>query len=529
MPSVPLRDYRRDILNIPRFRLNLLVSKGDRLFLADANDVSRVLVFKVERGLGPGPVCLRMLDEWKLSNSHTNNLALLNATNGRSYLLATGGDPAMENTIHNGSLTVLPLPIPNSGAHRPPTGKVVALPDNKSAWGVHASDEHDLVAVSTNSLRVLVYVLVHDLERDEIVLHPKKTFRSHFCNIPVVCFGPQLGKQSPLFSASIDGSFAMHCAKSGRRLLQLPPTAGAADVATSLRDSMRTWCWSILPVSLSECSPLAVDGADDLYKCIQHDPRKAGWLNEAGFAQLQSARRAQRRSVLKRHRGKQKNQPIFCDLVEDDDSEDDVDACEASRPDSHTAARLAWEAGPTWLDQSAENPSVRLETADCDGDDQFVFLGRQETLHLYHVQRRYGKNTSNADCVATELQQLRPAIPESDSDGGLRIVSIHHLPNCSALLVVQQGGAASVVRLVRNSASQDAGMIRMVVEHRLNIDWRPVVGTCVSQRSLSEKGGNLRYSYEIWIVQAHEESEQATITCFEVGNSWPRSNSTLAI
>lgn len=536
MPAVPLRNTRRETVSIPRFRLNLLLAKDDRLYLADSGDESRVLVYKVERGLEPGPVCLRIVDEYELSNSHTNNLALLSATNGRSYLLATGGNPGTENTVHNGTLTVLPLPSSRGGSELPPAGKVVALPDNKSAWGVHASDERDLVAVSTNSLRVLVYHLVHDQERDEVVLHPMHTFRSHFCNIPVVWWSKtDFGGQRPVYSASIDGSFAMHCAKSGRRLLQLPLTTDRSDEVNSLH-SMRTWCWSLLPLSPSECSPLMVEAADDVFKSLHRDdPRKVGWVNAASLSELHRARRiALRRHVANRHRTKQTIQPLYNDEEADSvgGTGNDVSMCEAATVEGREAATVAWEAGPAMLEQAAESdeiPTVRMETTDEDDKCQYVFLGRQETLHLYHVQRRYGVDAGNGDCIATELQQLRPAIAECDNDGSLRIVSLHHLRKCSALLVVQQGGAVSLVRLLRCKTSRADAKIQMVVEHRFSVDWCPIVGSCVTQRSCEEQGGRVSYSYEIWVVQTRRQNQNASITCYEVGATWPKSNSTLSI
>jgi hypothetical protein len=505
LPPIPLRDEAGASVSLPLWRLNLLLCKGDKLFLASPNDLPALLEFTVERGRSAGPITLRVSGTYELC-SHANNVALLEHSSGSTYLLATGGNPAEPG--FNGTLTILPL-SPRGQGGSAPVSVTHALPRTKSTWGLDAVDGADLIAVSSNSYTTSVYKLAHG-KRDggadspaELELEPLHCFRSsHFDNIPCVCFGPQpaeAGGRRLLYSASIDCSFCVYQMSSGRRLLQ--DGSHRVDNSNARSPSVRNWCWSVAAVS--RCPPKLVAKHDALFGSFERiDPRKAFWVNKQSLRAARESGTAEEAPPASAPKRRRLSLPVYDDGHSEDESLREGDGARDE------PSVTAWQAGPTW-DAGVALPRIILETPGSTVEEQFLVVGRQETIHLYRLSGRRNR----PDMAAEELQRVRPAFNVASAVEGAgsvrRIVQILQLPRLSALIVVQQGGAVSVVRLVSIPGGERKEQLLMVVEGQLDVEWNPISGVCVSERRCVES------SYEVWVAQVGRDG-RATIACFEL-------------
>lgn len=514
---------------LPVGRLNLLIIKDDVLYFAATNATSIVRTYTIRRG-GSHPVQLYEGSKHDIIDAHTNNIVLIEHSNGRAYIVAAGGNPA--DTGPTGTLAVLAL----GGADKEEAGSVFGLPGCKSCWGLDVSG--DRVAVSSNSHRVGLYDLVAG--DDGVALEPCRLLSgSHFNNIPCVSFGPAGGDEAQLlFSGSIDGSFCVYTPGNGQRICQ---TSIGFETNESNVDP-KHWCWSVM--SVADCPPKAVSSRDPVYSCLnQADPRKAGWLDREKLAQAGVTAMESAAPSRKLPRSRMKPLPVYDDgdrRCEDPTAFDTDAAAETDVTDADVAvhafagAKLEPSCAvlPTlqegdWDELAKEGKTQHAVYFDREGegeDEHAVVFGLQETLHLYslHLYSLHRKDAHRPYVVAEKIQCVRPVLFEEEPvflGAGKRIVKILKLPKFSALVVVQQGGGVAIVRLVKSPRLR----MRLVVERMLSIGSAYITGIAMHFRECPVDEFRVDESYEIWLTQLDLSGEPRSLVWgFEISRRKPR-------
>lgn len=547
LPRIQLRNSNGHSFGMPPLRLNLMVCKDDVLYFVGPDDSSSVIAYGIVRG-GSAPLSLCVLEEYALLEQylHANNAILFESSNGSTYLLVTGGSPAEQGA--NGTLAVFRIPAAGkkSGGL---SGKLLRLP-LKSAWGIDvAGDGSDMIALSSNSLVVSVFRLIcrEDGEGGNLqpALETLHHLRGHMGNIPCVSFGPGTEDDAKqlLYSASIDSSFGAFDFKRGQRLFQDSQSHEYYVQGVIVKDA----CWSVsalsTPLGSGAVKPVA-DG-DALWSSLEaSNVRKRGWLDEKRLAlnlsAMESASVRQRLNATKLAVSNSAETgsaglggaplPMYDDCCErEEEYSKSVGLrsgyCNEPKIASHRVC-ASWE--PSDME---ERPHVILEAPGGEEEGRLVVVGRESTIHLYRLTRRPGTRCRSGQnqIVAEEMQSLLPSVPPDvpldEVDATLsRISHLIQLPSLSALLVVQQGGGVSIVRLVSQVLSEPhcsppshnpdrLCQVFMILERQLDMLWHPIVGVCVNERK--DGCGRMDVCYEVFIAQA-KWNERATIRAFEL-------------
>lgn len=535
LPRVELRKANGETFAMPSWRLNLMVCKNDILYLVGPDDSPAVVAYAILRG-GKSPLSLSVLGEYTLAEQelHPNNAALFTSSTGSQSLLVTGGNPGEQGP--NGKLVVFGLPNAGEESCRR-QGTLLLLP-LKSTWGLDvAADGSDTIAVSSNSHVVSVFRLTFSEDAEVGISRPNLEalhhLRGHMGNVPCVTFGPGVedGSKQLLYSASIDSTFCVFDFATGRRLYQDSQAHDHDFHGLIVKD----WCWSVLALA---CPPAShaikpVYERDAVWSSLENgNSRKRHWLNSMKLeSRLNASLEKHEKRTCEARPGPQRVSvvaplPVYddCCHVEENYSRR-VGVMPGVGPDVTVSSQ---QVGPSWDVDGLNQPKVVLEVPDGDEEGQLVVVGRLDTVHLYRLSCPPGVfGGMRGQMLATELQSLRPQAPtDSDSedfDGHpiSRISQIIQLEELGALLVVQQGGGVSIIRLVSNvpanAPAANRGSLKrnvyMVLEMQLNIDWRPIVGLCVNKR---DGGWGLDdVHYEVFIAQA-KGAERATIRSFEL-------------
>jgi CRT10 len=277
LPATPLRDpVRHERFTLPWWRLNLLACQNDALYVAGPSDSASIYVYVIMRicsYVTVHPVGVREVNQ----NAHINNIASAVTDDGRSYLIAAGGDPLQIDG--RGTLTVLPLEnddgdlssgceggrdIPRPGLTAKST--TVELPC-KSVWGIDSSPDCKVLAIGSNSHRTL---LLRFNPGDESTCStelrsPLLDLVGHVSNIPCVSFTPPTQSPTLLMTASVDTTFCVYDVDSGEKVYQ---DGRATEVAFSTREH---WCWAVRWLRPELFKPVSRD--DAMWKALEFKPQ----------------------------------------------------------------------------------------------------------------------------------------------------------------------------------------------------------------------------------------------------------------